>query len=574
MIDNNITRTLDIASLIDTNPQIRLSQLSRNKFIDNLKQRFDDDEQILFLANFYCYLNYDDKDYIINLEKIWKWLGFSRIDACKTVLKKHFIKDTDYMIALHNLKKRKNDGGHNKETIVMNINTFKKLCLKANTKRADQIHNYYINLENVLNKILYEETTELRLLLEDTKTKLERYEKKPSTFGFDYIANKNGCVYLISDIAKPGHYKIGMANDAQKRLRNLNTSSSEKTLRMTYKVDTYHADLLEKTVHNILQPFNIRGRREWFYFIDDKELNYAIDILVRSNMFLEQFNIQSQQDFLNKTDNITNYVYANKIENEIDNTHVNEMNVYKLTAQNVAHKTGRYKGVSWCVEKEKWKAELKRDYITRFLGYYNNDIDGAKAYNNYALYLNETQNCNYSINDIDDINYKAVAQNIPELNRQKIQSEKTSHYNGVFYCKSRDTYYASIKYMTKSYHLGADNDETHCAKLYNKQAAYFNQIDTAVNYILNDDFDKTPENILKKKMQILKNKKSSQYRGVTWSRVNNNWRAVIVINKKQIHLGFYNIEIDAAIAYNRCAIEQNQIKKETGLKNPFKTNEI
>ena len=35
-------------------------------------------------------------------------------------------------------------GGHNKETIMLNIETFKKFCLKAGTKKADEIHEYYI----------------------------------------------------------------------------------------------------------------------------------------------------------------------------------------------------------------------------------------------------------------------------------------------------------------------------------------------------------------------------------------------------------------------------------------------
>ena len=40
--------------------------------------------------------------------------------------------------------KKKSKGGQNKEQILMNINTFKKLCLKAGTKKADEIHDYYI----------------------------------------------------------------------------------------------------------------------------------------------------------------------------------------------------------------------------------------------------------------------------------------------------------------------------------------------------------------------------------------------------------------------------------------------
>jgi hypothetical protein len=44
----------------------------------------------------------------------------------------------------------------------MTINTFKKFCLKADTKKADEIHEYYIGLEELLHETLDEETQELR----------------------------------------------------------------------------------------------------------------------------------------------------------------------------------------------------------------------------------------------------------------------------------------------------------------------------------------------------------------------------------------------------------------------------
>ena len=72
-----------------------------------------------------------------------------------------------------NLKQDKR-GGNNKETILLTINTFKKFCLKANTKKSDEIHNYYIKLEEVLHDTMNEETVELRnqLLIKDEKIKL------------------------------------------------------------------------------------------------------------------------------------------------------------------------------------------------------------------------------------------------------------------------------------------------------------------------------------------------------------------------------------------------------------------
>ena len=56
---------------------------------------------------------------------------------------------------------------------MLNINTFKKLCLKAKTKKADQIHEYYIKLEETLHEILEEESDELRGQLEKKNIEME-----------------------------------------------------------------------------------------------------------------------------------------------------------------------------------------------------------------------------------------------------------------------------------------------------------------------------------------------------------------------------------------------------------------
>ena len=53
---------------------------------------------------------------------------------------------------------------------MMNIKTFKKFCLKAGTKKADEIHDYFIKLEETLQEIINDESNELRLQLEEKDT--------------------------------------------------------------------------------------------------------------------------------------------------------------------------------------------------------------------------------------------------------------------------------------------------------------------------------------------------------------------------------------------------------------------
>ena len=166
MEKNNI---LDIVGLVEKNKITKLNGNYQSKMIEKIKNNFNSYEQQLFLASFYCYLQYDSKnDFIIDLDNIWKWLGFSHKVNAKRVLEKNFLIEKDYKFLPFQLAKQKvneeksGSGGHNKETFMLNIDTFKKFCLKACTKKADEIHEYFIKLENIMFEITIEESEELK----------------------------------------------------------------------------------------------------------------------------------------------------------------------------------------------------------------------------------------------------------------------------------------------------------------------------------------------------------------------------------------------------------------------------
>ena len=170
--------SLNIVELIENNPITKLSNTYQGNLLTKIQAKFNDNEQQLFVSSFYCYLNYNQKtDFVIDLDNVWKWLGFSQKVKAKTLLEKQFIIDVDYKILL-SLQVKQTDhtkGGHNKETIMLTIRTFKLFCLKAGTKKAEQIHEYYINLEEILQEIIQEESNELKLQLEQKTTQLENH---------------------------------------------------------------------------------------------------------------------------------------------------------------------------------------------------------------------------------------------------------------------------------------------------------------------------------------------------------------------------------------------------------------
>jgi hypothetical protein len=123
---------LNIVELIEKNPISKLSNVYNNKLINKIKDNFTGFEQQLFVSSFYCYLNYDKNyDFVVDLDNIWKWLGFTQKIDARRLLEKHFKLDIDYKnLALGNSKATSNDekwGGHNKQTILLTIKCFKSL---------------------------------------------------------------------------------------------------------------------------------------------------------------------------------------------------------------------------------------------------------------------------------------------------------------------------------------------------------------------------------------------------------------------------------------------------------------
>jgi hypothetical protein len=157
---------LNIVELIEKNPITRLSHEYNGRLLTKIQESFTGFEQQLFVSSFYCYLNYDkNMDFVVDLDHVWKWLGFQQKVNAMTMLEKNFKIDIDYKNIEHQ-ETPKSHGGHNKQIIMLTVRCFKSLCLKAQTKKASEIHEYYMKMEEVLHQIVEEETDELKQQLE------------------------------------------------------------------------------------------------------------------------------------------------------------------------------------------------------------------------------------------------------------------------------------------------------------------------------------------------------------------------------------------------------------------------
>jgi len=553
-------KTLNIVTLIEKNPITRFKETYNNRFIEKIKDHFTSKEQQIFLGSFYTYLNYNSKtDFIIDLDNVWKWLGFSRKDNCKTVLLKHFTKEIDYKIFAPEVAGAKdtkdidklcyeNRGGHNKEQVLLNIETFKGLCMLAGTEKSKEVRMYYLKLEEVLQEVILEESKELQDQLQEKIEKIQMLENKPEMEGF---YSKSGYIYLIKDTASLGAYKVGLGENPDRRLITLNVSSSQKSLKMIKMFKSNNMRYAEKMIHILLEPFRIKRRNEWFFLSDNTELNYVIHTIKNSIEYTDKYNFVDYNSFKD---------YANQLEDKLKN--ITEENICfekpkKYVNSNFICRTdklSKYNGVSWCIKEDKWMVRITKDNDTIFLGKYDTELEAAIIYNDYATYLNRTLNMNYRLNDID--NYVSNPRDIPEEWRKKKLETKSSQFNGVYFIKSKQIFEASIQYKKKSYKLIKNESDIECAKLYNQQALYFNN-HFGTNYKLNDIENFTT--VEKNYISSIK-KKYSRFIGVSIRNDSDKFRAYIKYNGKRIDCGTFKNEEDAARAYNKKAEELNALE--------------
>ena len=244
--------SLNIVELIENNPITRLSGTYQHKLLNKIKASFTDNEQQLFVASFYCYIKYDQRnDFVIDLDDVWKWLGFSQKYNAKHMLEKQFVIDIDYKIIAPECSGAKNEtrGGHNKETIMLTIRTFKLYCLKTGTKKADQIHEYYIKLEELLQEVIHEESSELKLQLEHKTvelnnhiitTNIEKERIREKTL-LEQFHNNTQCVYygIIDNLSENNEkiIKFGNSNNLKTRVKQHKDTYLNFRLINAFKVD-------------------------------------------------------------------------------------------------------------------------------------------------------------------------------------------------------------------------------------------------------------------------------------------------------------------------------------------------
>lgn len=309
----------------------------QTKMINYLKDTFTDNEQKWYIANFYIYLHYHaTNDYPINLENIYRMLGFTTKGNAKRTLENNFTCGEDYKSSVI----RNDKGKFSTEEIMLNIDTFKTLCMLIKTEKGKEIRKYYIKLENIFNKIINEQRLdyedqikEQQKLIEQTKNEIEikdkLLEEKDLSIAKLKKEEKVSMLYIGHNPVVENLYKIGITtNDIFQREQQHKSSNPDFEYRFTYSTEYF--DKIESLIKLLLKPFK-HVKPEWFkcnYIQIKKVVDFCI--MVYDNYQIPN-SIENLIEFINRYKS-NSLVTANKarviIEKNIYEEYVKECIVY------------------------------------------------------------------------------------------------------------------------------------------------------------------------------------------------------------------------------------------------------
>jgi hypothetical protein len=411
---------LNIVDLIENNPITRLSNTYQNKLLVKIKDNFDDTEQQLFISSFYCYLNYNKRDFIIDLDNVWRWLGFSQKIRAKELLERNFKPDIDYKSLLSLEVKQTNTGrgGHNKEKIMLNIKTFKLLCLKAGTKKAGQIHEYYLKLEETLQEVIEDESNELKQQLESKDIQIKGQEEKLKNNEnakialkektiLEHFPNNTQCIYYgtIDNLSNNGEkiVKFGNSNNLKNRVYSHKHTYSNFCLINAFKVEN------KLQIENAIKEHNELNEKRREITIKNKKFNELLTIENMTFNELDKIIKEIIKDIEFSPENYRKILEENKIlkkqiEQMNETNHTN--NVILLTLEN---------------------NRLKQE-----------NIKIMKKYNKLKIQKNVLDDDNVAVTAPPDINIL--------LDEQQVNTEDISNYTEVinklkFFTKNKDGTY-------------------------------------------------------------------------------------------------------------------------------------
>jgi hypothetical protein len=364
MNKNIVPRSINFKELVK-NSNTTLSLDLEIRMIDILNTEFTEQESQWYIANLYVYMNYHQtNDFPINLENVFKMIGFANKGNAMKTIKSNFIKGEDYKILLPRIEEQVH-GGHNKETIIfpteknklletrgrknedvmLNVDCFKNLCMLVKTDQGKKIRKYYVKLENIYNQIIKEEIESQKSQLEQEKERSQKLilekETQLATTQRELTKEKSlrnkmlnrRCfdapegeyIYIFQDNLNDPNSILKIGQTKNLILREQYYSNINKSGGIVFYKKCIDCSLIERLCHHILDKFRENKMQEWF----NVSLDFAKQTVSTIISFADSKNIES----LIPAINIILNTNINTTEKDNESEKINESEIHNETVE-------------------------------------------------------------------------------------------------------------------------------------------------------------------------------------------------------------------------------------------------
>lgn len=203
----------------------------------------------------------------------------------------------------------------------------------------------------------------------------------------------------------------------------------------------------------------------------------------------------------------------------------------ELTHEAPPRYKSKYVGVRWYRPLLKWQARVTLDGKTEHLGYFENEEDAARAYDQRCAPTNRP------------VNFPGEGQ---QAAVKRGMNGMSSRYIGVSWDKRQRVWKSLITINSKMVYLGAYSRERDAALAYDERAA-------TLGRRLNFPTEVGQEQAFKGA--------ASKYDGVYWNDKKKKWEAIGIKHSERVHLGAYDCEEDAARAVDEHNFDELRILK-------------
>jgi phage anti-repressor protein len=254
-------------------------------------------------------LNYHPTDdYPIDLDNIYSMIGFVNKGNARRTLENNFNLGIDYKIHVNEevnslLRRDKRDlekqhGGQNKEKILLNVDTFKDLCMISRTEKGKEIRKYYLKLESISNSLVKDIIDDLNnKLIQTSKETAVKIRSKEDKI-IDQFPEDKMCIYIADIGVIDGVHlvKFGESNNLKQRVGSHRTTFENFELVAAYEV--FNSRKFEKMLkevpeikyrlkHTVVKDQN----RNEIMFVDERytleDLNKEIKNMIEKHCTLE-----------------------------------------------------------------------------------------------------------------------------------------------------------------------------------------------------------------------------------------------------------------------------------------------